>query len=284
MIVGLAYALFAAVAYGSASVLQGAAARRAESGAGLDPRLLVRLARSAPYLSGVGLDLAAFVASLIALRTLPLFLVQSVVASSVGVTAVIAAAMGARLRSREIAFLLVLGAGLLMLATSAQPDQGAPLALGVRWGLLASVVVLGVAGTLAARLHGGWSAPALAVLAGLAFSVVAVAARGLTVPSALDALADPGLWAIVVHGGLGMLLFTTALQRGTVTRATSLTFAVDTVVPAGVGLALLGDSTRPGFAAIAAVGFVLTVAGALALATHDVTGVAAQRADGRAGG
>ena len=146
MVLGLACALFAALAYGSASVLQGVAARRAESGSGLDPRLILRLARSVPYVTGVSLDLAAFVASLVALRTLPLFLVQSVVASSVGVTAVIAAVVGVRLRGREIASLIVLGAGLLLLATSAQPEHATPLALGLRWGLLASVVVLGAAG------------------------------------------------------------------------------------------------------------------------------------------
>lgn len=271
MVTGLACALFAALAYGSASVLQGIAAGRVESASGLDPRLMVRLARSAPYVAGIGLDLAAFVASLLALRTLPLFFVQSAVASSVGVTAVIAAAIGVRLRGREIASLVVLGAGLLMLATSAQPEQGAPLSLEVRWGLLASVVVLGAAGAFAARLTGRRSAPVLAVLAGLAFTVVAVAARALTFPTPLwHGLADPGLWAILAHGALGMLLFATALQRGSVTTATALTFAVDTVVPAGIGLGFLGDTTRPGFAPIAAVGFAFTIAGTLALASHDI--------------
>ena len=272
MVLGLACGLFAALAYGSASVLQGVAARGAGSGTGLDPRLMVRLARSVPYVAGVCLDLAAFVASLVALRTMPLFLVQSVIASSVGVTAVIAAAMGVRLRSREIASLSALGAGLLLLAISAQPERGAPLALEVRWGLLASLVVLGAAGTVVARRAGRSSAPALAVLAGLAFTVVAVAARSLTVPSPMwHGLADPGLWAILAHGGLGMLLFATALQRGSVTSATALAFAVETVVPAGIGLRFLGDTTRPGYAVIAAAGFVLTIAGTLALATRDMT-------------
>jgi hypothetical protein len=64
-----------------------------------------------------------------------------------------------------------------------------------------------------------------------------------------------------------MLLFTTALQRGSVTSVTALTFAVETIVPAGIGLAFLGDTTRPGFALAAAVGFVLTIAGTLGLAT-----------------
>jgi drug/metabolite transporter (DMT)-like permease len=268
MVLGMVCALFAALGYGTASVLQSVAARKADFSPGLDPRLLVRLARSLPYVSGLGLDLAAFVASLVALRTLPLFFVQSAVAASVGVTAVIAAAIGVRLRGREIASLVVLGAGLLLLAASAQPDRGTPLTLGVRWGLLSCAVVMGAAGALVARGNGRSSAHALAVLAGLAFTVVAITARSLTVPSPLwHVLADPGLWAILALGALGMLLFTTALQRGSVTSATALTFAVETIVPAGIGLAFLGDSTRPGFALVAAVGFVLTIAGTLALAT-----------------
>jgi len=272
MVLGLACALFAAVAYGSASVLQGVAAQRAEQGSGLDPRLMVRLARSVPYVSGLGLDLAGFVASLVALRTLPLFLVQSAVASSVGVTAIIAAAIGVRLRGREVASLVVLAAGLLMLALSAQPEQGSPITLTYRWALLASVVLLGAVGVIAARHGGRSSAPALAFLAGLAFTVVAVSARSLTLPTPLwHTLADPGLWAILAHGALGMLLFTTALQRGSVTTAVALTFAVETVVPAVIGLAFLGDRTRAGYAPIAVLGFVLTIAGTLALAAHDMS-------------
>jgi drug/metabolite transporter (DMT)-like permease len=280
MVLGIACALFAAVAYGSASVLQDVAASRTESGSGLDPTLIVRLARSVPYVCGLGLDLAAFVASLVALRTMPLFLVQSAVASSVGVTAVITAAVGARFRGREITSLIVLGAGLLLLATSARPEQGTPLTLGLRWGLLCCVVVLGAAGTLAARGSARSSAPVLAVLSGLAFTVVAVTARSLTVPTPLwHVLADPGLWAILAHGVMGMLLFTTALQRGSVTSATALTFAVETIVPAGIGLAFLGDTTRPGYALVAAVGFLFTIAGTLALASHDMAMTPVNSAD-----
>ncbi|MDQ1538258.1 MAG: hypothetical protein QOE58_2651 [Actinomycetota bacterium] len=270
MVLGLICALVAALGYGSGSVLQSVAARRAESGSGLDPRLLVRLSRSAPYLCGLGLDLVGFAASLVALRTLPLFLVQSAVTASVGVTAVISAVTGVRLRSREIASLMVLGAGLLLLSSSAQAEAGTPLTLGVRWGLLSTVVVLGAAGVLVARLKERSAATALAVLAGLAFTVVAVTARGLTVPSQpWRVLTDPGLWAILAPGLLGMLFFATALQRGSLTSTTALTFAVETIVPAGIGLAFLGDTTRPGFGLVAAAGFILTVFGTLALANVE---------------
>ena len=58
---------------------------------GLDPRLLGRLLRSWKYVVGVGLDGLGFLLSLAAVRTLPLFVVQSVVASFLAVTAVLGA-------------------------------------------------------------------------------------------------------------------------------------------------------------------------------------------------
>jgi len=60
--------------------------------------------------------------------------------------------------------------------------------------------------------------------------------------------------------------YAAALQRGRVTMVAAITFGVETVVPALIGLALLGDRARPGFAPVAAAGFVVTVAAALALA------------------
>jgi hypothetical protein len=58
------------------------------------------------------------------------------------------------------------------------------------------------------------------------------------------------------------------LQRGSVTTATAIAFAVETTVPAFVGLTLLGDRARPGFAPVAVVGFVLALAGCLSLARN----------------
>ena len=79
--VGVLAALVAAVAYGVASVLQSVAARRSAASTGLDPRLLVRLLRQAPYVAGVALDLLGFLASVAALHRLPLFFVAAAVAS-----------------------------------------------------------------------------------------------------------------------------------------------------------------------------------------------------------
>ena len=83
-------AVLAALCYGAGAILQATAARSQQVTGGLDVALLVRLVRQLPYVAGLGLDAVGFVASLVALRSLPLFLVQAVIASSVGVTAVLA--------------------------------------------------------------------------------------------------------------------------------------------------------------------------------------------------
>jgi uncharacterized membrane protein YdcZ (DUF606 family) len=63
-----------------------------------------------------------------------------------------------------------------------------------------------------------------------------------------------------------MLFFTTALQRGSVTTTTAAVVVAETLMPALIGVFLLGDGTRQGFTWVAVAGFVLAVAGALALA------------------
>src|SRR3954451_6175052 len=112
MLLGLLGAFGCAVAYGIATVVQAVATRRVETVEGFDPRLLIRLSHSVPFVASLALDALGFAASVLALRTLPLFLVQAAVASSVGVTALVAARwLDVRLGRREVASLWALGAG-----------------------------------------------------------------------------------------------------------------------------------------------------------------------------
>ena len=57
-----------------------------------------------------------------------------------------------------------------------------------------------------------------------------------------------------------------ALSRGRVTTVAALTFATETVIPAVIGLVALGDRVVPGQAPTAAVAFVVTLGGCIALA------------------
>jgi drug/metabolite transporter (DMT)-like permease len=269
VVLGLVAALGAAVAYGVASVLQAVGARRLESGS-VDARFLLRLTRSLPYLAGLALDGLGFVATVVALRVLPLFVVESAIAASVGVTALVAVwFLGARLLRSERIALVVLGAGLVALAVSAQAEGGEPLSDAAQWVVLAlSLAVAAVTAVLARAPTGG--AALLAGAAGLGFAGVGVAARALQPPSPWwHLLAEPLAWALVVGGAVALIAYATALQRGAVTVVAAVTFAVETVVPAVAGYALLGDRARPGFLPVAVAGLLLTLGAAIALSRHS---------------
>lgn len=267
MIIALAGALLAAVCYGVASVLQAVGAAAVRSTSGLDLGLLRRLVGQRAYVAGLLADGVAFLASLVALRSLPLFLVQSAIAGSVGVTAVVASrALHVTLSGREKAALSALGLGLAVLALAAQEGPGRSLPLAGRWSVLAAAGLVAAAAWSAARMRGPARLPSLAALAGLAFSGTGIAARSVLLPSPWWHLAtDPLPWALVLHGLLGVQLFAMALQSGSVTVASAVTFTVETVVPASVGLSFLGDAVRPGWSGAAVVGFSCAVGGAVLL-------------------
>jgi hypothetical protein len=129
-----------------------------------------------------------------------------------------------------------------------------------------AAVVGAVAAALARRPGNGVT---LGALGGVAFGGVGVAARAVRVPHPLwHGAYDPLVLAIVAYGVLGMLLYATALQRAAVTTATAALFAAETVVPALVGLAALGDHARHGLAPVAAAGFVVTVGASLLLTRY----------------
>ncbi len=112
------------------------------------------------------------------------------------------------------------------------------------------------------RLTGPPSPVVLSVAAGLGFTGVAVAARGLDVGSASwSLLADPLLYAIGIHGAIAMAFFTVALQRGPVTTVTAITFVIEVVAPSLIGIGLFGDTVEPQFRVLAGAGFFLAIAG-----------------------
>lgn len=270
MFLAFACALTATVSYGVGTVLQAAGARRVHSAERLDVMLLARLAGQSMYIGGLALDAVGFVASLVALRTLPLFVVQAAIAGSLGVTAAISSfVFGFKLRPSERVAIGLLLTGLALLCASAQREPIAHLTRVGGWSLLAGVFVVVVVGAIAARQQDRYAAIALAVGAGLGFAGTGIAARALVIPSPAWHLAgEPVAIALVAYGVCGILMFASALQRGAVTATSAVMLGVETIVPAVVGLTALGDRTRPHFAIVAAVGFVLTVGASLTLGRY----------------
>jgi len=274
MILSLACALGAALLYGAGTVLQAIGLRRAADTAA--ESRWARLWAARLYVVGLGLDGLGFFASLVALRDLPLFVVESVIASSVGVTAILAVLfLGARLTRAEVVALVAVAVGLVLLALSGAEGPGVapqPWSAWLLLGLVAPVLALGV---LASRLRASLGLPLLAVTAGLGFAGVGVAARIITVPQELLNLAlDPVPWALALYAVIALVAFGLALQKGSVTTATAITFGVETVAPAIVGLAWLGDRVRPDMETAAVLGFCLTLTGCILLGRHSTVATA----------
>ncbi|MEU6553995.1 DMT family transporter [Streptomyces sp. NPDC046915] len=261
-------ALGAAVCFGTATVWQAMAARAASTdGDGGDAALLLRALRQWRYLAGLALDGLGFLLQVAALRSVPIYAVGAALAASLAVTAVVAARLlRVRLSGVEWAAVGVVCAGLAMLglASGTEGDRGGPAAL--RWVMLATAVGVLLLGGVGGRLPERGRALLLGLGAGFGFGVVEVAVRLIDSLRPLDLIANPATYALLLGGGAAFLLLTSALQRGSVTAATAGMVIGETLGPAAVGVVWLGDRTREGLAWLAVLGFLVAVAGALALA------------------
>jgi len=285
VILGYGFAVLAALASGSGSILESLGIRRARAfgGTSMD---LVNLRSQPIYFLGIAVDLLGFVFAAIALRQLPLFLVQSLLAFSVGVTATISAFLGTRL-ARPGWVALGLGAvGLVLLGVSADPGPARPLPPHWRWLLLGLALPIASLAFYAQRRGGRRAAALLAFGAGLGFCVVGVSARTLESRDAVWKLVlEPSVWAILANGLVAAVLFAMALQKTGATANTAILFTTNTVLSSLVGVLYLDDRVRPGFIVAAVVGFVCAIAGAVgtahyaAIATHQGEAPTREKAD-----
>ncbi|HEY6795358.1 MAG TPA: hypothetical protein VI248_11830 [Kineosporiaceae bacterium] len=269
MLLGLAAALTAAGLYGVAAVLQASGARQVARASGLDPRVLVRILRQPPAAAALVLMLTGFLLHLLSVRLVPLFLAQAGIAVSLVVTALLAVfRFGERLSRTECVSVGAVIAGLVLLSASSgevgNGDGGS-----IPWALFAAIVVIAALAWVAGRRRGPSSTAALGLLAGFGYAIVGISARLLPDFQPLHLVASPATWSLGIGGSLAFFLYSLALQRGAVTLATTPMIVTQTVTPAAVGVLLLGDGVRPGWAVAAAVGFVVTVAAATALVRFE---------------
>ena len=245
-VLALAEAAAGAVGYGAASVVQARAARD-DDGLGVVAKPW--------YAAGLVADLLAWVASILAMRSLPLFVVQSLLATSRAVTVLLAwPVLGHRPARRDALAIGVVVLTLIGLAWSAGPE----VAGASGGGLLAAVVgalVLGIGWFVGRARAGGGVEHAL--LAGWAFSWLAVCVRALPLPPGLGAAGraaatEPLAWAVAAFGVLGTLAFARAVQRGRVGPVTATMWVVEVLVSGAVGILALGDGVRTGTGGLAA--------------------------------
>lgn len=273
MVASLVAAMVAALCYGVAAVLQAmsvraASLRPAGSGpAGVDPGLVVRMLHQWRFIASLGLDLIGFLSQLVALRQLPLFAVQAMIAANLAVTAVFAAwLMHVLLSWREWLAVGGVVTGVGMLGSSAGSEGAARVGPTFQMALIVAVAGIAVGGLAAAKLPSPLRTPALGAVAGLGYAVLAVAARILPGFSPQQLIRSPASYALAAAGIVSFMLYAAALEGGSVTVATAAVVLAETTPPAVVGVLFLGDTTRPGLTAVAAAGFALAVICAVQLA------------------
>ena len=268
MILSLLCAVGAMVLFGIAAVLQALATSRATDVEVLDPRLLLRLAAQRTFLAALVLNGLGFLLHIVALQSLPLFLVQAVIAGSVAVTALLSVRVfRVRLAGGQWVAVALVVVGLVLLAPTATEGEPSAVEPGTPALLLGAVVLVTAVAVAVRRVPGAVGTVLLGLLAGTGFGIVAVCAR-LLPEIDLGLLAAPVAYVLVLAGSTAYLVYSAAMQRGSVTTATAAMVITQTVVPAVAGL-FLGDSVRAGLVPLAVVGFVLALAGALGLARFE---------------
>jgi drug/metabolite transporter (DMT)-like permease len=284
VLLSLAAAMVAALCYGVAAVMQAmaarAASRRSAGSAGggssalgrVDPGLVLRMLRQWRFIASLVLDLLGFLAQLVALRRLPLFAVQAIIAANLAVTAVVASwLVDLELSLREWLAVAGVVTGVGLLGSSAGEHVVTGVSAEFKLALILAVAGIAVIGVASSRLKPPARTPVLGAVAGLGYGVLAVAARVLPGYSPQELLRDPAAYALAAAGIVSFMLYATALEDGSVTVATAAVVLAETTPPSVVGIMYLGDHTRRGLGAMALLGFSLAVVCAVALARFGET-------------
>ncbi len=270
--IALAITVFGAASYAAASLLQAVAARKSVSTAATMKHPL--------YLAGIGCDVMAWVGSMIALRELAVYLVESVLAGSLALTVLGARLiLKSRLRRRDIAAVVVSISALAVLASSAGPQHGVELTPVLRFTLCSAAITMVLFGWGAARA--GAPAGLVAAMGGLCLGGAALTGRALgeVTGGVLGILTEPLTAAVLVFAATGMMLYAHALQNGQVGPVTAVHWSAEVLAPSAVALLLLGDTVRPGWEAIALVAGLVTAMSAVVLASAPGTSAAALPAE-----
>jgi len=274
MVLGLGAALGAAVLFGVGAIMQAVGSRKVPTESELNPRrfggFVVALLRQPAFLGALALNLAGFGLHFVALRLLPLYLAQAGIAVSLVVTALLATRlMSDQLSALEWSAVAGVVVGLGLLAVSAGDAGAAAEHHGLTIGIIVGLITIAVLGALASRSQHGVSTALLGLLAGLGYAGVAISARLLQDGSLSELFHSPTLYTLPISGALAFILYSLALQRGSVTLATTPMIALQTITPAAVGVFVLDDAVRAGWWPAAIIGFALSAAGSVVLVRFE---------------
>jgi hypothetical protein len=258
-LVGLAAGLASAAVFGVAAVAQAGTARGYDEASDRIGGFWVRALRDARMWAVVMAYYLGFVLHAVAIWLLPLYFAQALVSLSLPMASLASGRVDGRLGARRWASVGLVTLGLVLLALGAGEPGSVVTEGSFAVALWAGVAVLALTSTVGARLGG----PALGLLAGLGYAGSAIAVRGVGLP-----VESAVIWAAIAVPSFSVVafwLYSLGMRRTTVSSVTASMIVVQTFLPAAIGIALLGDAVRPGWAGSVALGLALATTGAVFL-------------------
>lgn len=270
-----AFAYMAAIGcslcFGISTVQQKVGADREKNIHSFDLTFLLRLLKDKQYTLGLILGVAGYGLILVALRVLPLFLVQAISASSIIVTAYGERLfLHKRLGKQSYWALAAVVAGLAILSVAAVSGRATVGSHGAKLLVEVLPIPLALIGLAFIYMRGRLSAFVLAAVGGLAYGNTSTIGRIISYPHPYWKLAEnPLLWSLVVSAVLGQYLFSVSLQRISATKSNAVMIALQTLGPASCGLLFFGDQIRSGFEILVLLAIILVIAGSAATAVAE---------------
>lgn len=261
VLIGSLFAILAMVGNTAAGLLQSDATTRTTRRRPLAVQPL--------YLVGLLVDGLAWVATVVALRFLPVFAVQAILGGAIALTALSTRLLyGSTLRRVDWVAVVASLVGLVLVAGSAGGETPEAVPVLADLVLLGAVLVLG--GVLLALRNVRHSWP-LALIAGLGFGGTSLAVRAVHEQTSRELdipglLTQPAIYLVLGFWLVGMVSYAQAIGRGDLSGVTGVFAVTEVVAPGLVGIGLLGDPVRPGWTIPLVVGLALAVAGVAVLA------------------
>jgi drug/metabolite transporter (DMT)-like permease len=266
------FALLAAAANASASVLQRKAAGRVPDVKSLRPALILQLVHYPVWFAGIGAVMAGFLLQALALSSGTLALVQPLLVAELPITLALSALVfGSRLGAREWCAALALSGGLALALASADPRGGATTLSWSRWviGIGATLLLIAVLVLAGHRGEGAARAAYLGIAAGAGFGLTAALIKSMTgrfEQGFVTGFTSWELYAVFAAGAGAFFLLQSALQAGRLEASQPGLTITDPIVAAVWGIALFGETINGGLLVIAEVaGIALIAAGLVSL-------------------
>jgi drug/metabolite transporter (DMT)-like permease len=254
------------ICYGFASILQQVGVKKNKHISSINPKFLLSLIKHNKYLFGLFLDLIGWLLFLSALRSLPLFLVQSFMALAIIVSAVLDHYWLKHkiIKSEKISIALVL-IGIIILGLVAKPGSAPSTTEVLRWFIIAGPILVAILATIFIKIKSKQlSNTLIPILVGVSFGGTSIATR-IIVFNQIDKQISQTLLvaSLIIYGLIGLILLSIALQRERINRVNSLVLSSEVIFPSLLGIIFLGDGIKNKLGPLVAIGLVLVVIGTL---------------------